>query len=332
MSTAIKKDASYLAVPKAHTRAYIFTHFNYTEAIEQQLQACGADYGVYRAEACPTTKRPHLQGFLYWKNKKKGSALIKEFPGASWRIARGDVSSNYAYCSKPDTALAETVEWGVKPLDQDEKGAKGAEAKQDKAKRLLAFARAGDFKACEEEDATYFLNNKKRLVEHFNDFMSDSVPDEHDGDMPGVWIVGPAGAGKSNLARQMAREHFGCTKPYIKTCKDYWWTGYKFQDTIILDDLDPTCNTLTHEFKTWIDRYACNVRIHHGMLNINPKNFVITSQYEIDQVFEDPEVAAAMARRFPTIIRMSKQDGDDLRDNKKRKYEAPTPQEAFGDD
>lgn len=326
MENAKKKDAAYLAVPLAYTRGYIFTHFNYTAEIEYALQRCGADYGCYGREQCPTTGRPHLQGYLFWRNKKKGSVLIKTFPGASWRVARADADDNYTYCSKS----GDVVEWGDKPMNSLEKGAAGKKCSKERWRQLQSLAEAGDFKTIRAEFPDVWWNQKAKVMEHYMDFKSENVPLVRDGAMPGVWIVGPAGAGKSSSARDMAFEHFGEADPYVKPCNNIWWTKYKYQDTVILDDFDPTCKELSHEFKTWIDRYATLVRVHHGMIRINPVNFVVTSQYEIKDCFEDPEVIAAMERRFPTVIRMTKQDGDEIRIEKERMYEELDPAVVFG--
>nr|CRY97241.1 hypothetical protein [uncultured prokaryote] len=327
MENANRSDPSFAAVPTAHARGYIFTHFNYSDEIEAALLKCGADYGCYGRESCPTTARLHLQGFLFFKNKKKGSALIKQFPGASWRVARADAQDNYKYCSKS----GDVVEWGDRPMNQADKGAAGKKCSMERWRKLQSLAEAGDFKAIRQEFPDIWWNQKAKVMEHYMDFKSDAVPLERDGEMPGVWIVGPAGSGKSSSARDMAFEHFGEADPFVKPCNNVWWTKYKFQDTVILDDFDPTCTKeLTHEFKTWIDRYATLVRVHHGMIRINPVNFVVTSQYEIKDCFTDPEVVAAMERRFPRVIRMSKQDGDEIRIEKKRKYALDDPTEVFG--
>jgi len=330
MSKNANRDSSEAMVPGAHVHAYCFTHFNYTDEIEKALQECGADYGSYIAEACPTTGRPHLQGYLYWRNKKRGSALIREFPGGNWRVAFGDASSNTVYTTKLDTALAPPVTWGVKPMDSTAKGAAGAEKVKEKYKRILALARAGDFDTLEDEFPYEFYQQKDKMIRHFQDAKVSSVPKEHDGDMPGVWIVGGAGNGKSATARAIALSDYGCDDPYIKPCNNIWWTHYQFQDTVILDDLDPTCQTLSHEFKTWIDRYKTIVRIHHGMLAINPRNFIVTSQYEIADCFDDPEVVAAMTRRFPKVIRMTQEDGDEIRHAKRARL--MTAEDYFGVD
>jgi len=326
-----KKDTAWLAVMSSRVHGYCFSHFNYNDEIEAALQACGADYLVYGHEICPTTQRPHLQGYVYWKNKKQGSALVKQFPGASWRVARGNAASNHVYCTKKETGSGAIV-LGEMPMDQTEKGRTGGEATKEKWKAVLRLARAGDFAGIEEEWPDLMFNAKKKIVDTYNDFMADSVVKEHDGEMPGVWIIGPAGAGKSATSRQMAVEHYRCEDPYVKPCNNYWWTNYKFQDTVILDDMDPTCDGLSHDFKTWIDRYKTNVRIHHGMLTINPRNFIVTSQYEIATVFKSagPEVVEAMERRFPTVIRMEKSDGDEIRHRKRQRLE--TAQEVFGDE
>lgn len=317
-----KKDTSELAVPRAHVHAYCFSHFNYNDEIQQKLQNCGADFGIFQEEKCPTTANTHLQGYVYWKNKKRGGALIKAFPGANWRVARGNAASNVTYCSKTESSLGNPpVTWGEQPMDQTTKGSAGTKAKQDRCKILQELAERGDFATIKAEHSDVWWHYKKKVMDHYHDAMSDAVPYERDGDMPGVWIVGPAGSAKSNKAIQMGREMFDCPRPYRKPCKTEWWTNYKYENTVILDDLDPKCASNTHEFKTWIDRYSCQVRIHGGMIEINPENFIVTSQYTIEECFanEDPAVIEAMIRRFPTVIHMTHDDGTQLRLDKKRK-------------
>jgi len=321
------KDKAELAVPNAHSHGYCFTHFNYTDEIEHKLKDFGADYGIYQPEKCPTTGRPHLQGYLYWKNKKRGGAILKAFPGGNWRVAYGHASHNFVYCTKTETSTGEVVEWGTKPMDQATKG----ETQKEKWKQVLKFARAGNFDAIEEDYPEIIMFHDALCVKHFQKAMGSAVPKIIDGDMPGVWIVGPKGSGKSATARDMALSMYGCEDPFSKPCNNFWWTGYAFQNTVILDDMDPTCADHSYDFKTWIDRYKTNVRIHQGMICINPENFIVTSQYDIATVFakQGQEVVEAMERRFPKVIRMTEDDGDEI---VRKKARIETPADIFGEE
>lgn len=296
---ANKEDVNFLAVRTAHVHAYCFTHFNYTDEIEKALQACGADYGVYRAEACPTTKRPHLQGYVYWKNKKRGRALIKAFPGARWLVARGHASSNFVYCSKPDTALAPTVEWGVKPMDQQQKG----QTQKDLWVKIAALVDAGDFGTIAEEYPMIDINHYDKLLARYHRKKGADVK-ALDGDLQGVWIHGPPGTGKSTRVYEMFGENV-----YPKAGNTKWWCQYAYQENVWIDDFDPTVKKMDYLMKIWTDRWKFIAERKNGSMMIRPKQVVVTSNYTIAECFPEPKLQAAITRRFPTVIYMG-EDGE----------------------
>lgn len=322
----LEENKNWIAVKTANVRAYRFTHHDYTPEVENRIQSLkGVRYMVYGYETCPTTKRPHLQGFIFFKNVREGKLLIKQLPGTILFTCDASAISNSEYCKKEKDI---GYEFGECPMSKEEKG--------NSAKVMWAevykLAKAGDLDTIEIEYPALLFHKHKDIMTVYNREMMKKVPVTIDGDMPGIWIIGDAGTGKSATAREMSREHFRCDDPYIKVANHIWWTNYRYQDTVIIDDLDPSCKSLSYEFKTWIDRYKVPVRIHGDMIDINPRNIIVTSQYSIEECFDDLKVRDAMLRRFPTVIRMTQEDGDEIRASHKRKFEAPTPQEAFGDD
>lgn len=50
--------------------------------------------------------------------------------------------------------------------------------------------------------------------------------------------------------------------------------------------------------KLWGDRYSFLAETKGGAINIRPKKIVITSNYKIEDLFEDTVLAAAIRRRF----------------------------------
>lgn len=322
----LEENKNWREVPTANVRPYRFTHHDYTEEVEKRIQGLhGLKYVVYGYETCPTTGRPHLQGFLFFRLEKSGKQLIKELPGTILFTCNADAIANSAYCKKEGKI---GYEWGTCPMSKEGKG----NASVAIMAQCIAWAK-------EDKQDEIELNYPTVYMAHFNQWdriyikhQKKMVVKEHDGDMPGVWIVGPPGASKSGHARLIAQREYGCDDPYVKPCNNIWWTGYEFQNTVIFDDFDPTCAKLSYEFKTWVDRYAKWVRVHHNLAKINPEHFIVTSQYEIDECFEDPKTLSAMQRRFPKVIRLTGEDGDAWRAMKKRKFEDPTPEEIFGEE
>ena len=76
---------------------------NYTQA---DIQICSeavnnkkADYICFENEI-GANGTPHLQGYLYKKNKQRFSALRKLLPRAHWSVCKGTQQQNIDYCSK----------------------------------------------------------------------------------------------------------------------------------------------------------------------------------------------------------------------------------------
>lgn len=313
---ANKQDAAWRAVKTAHVRAYCFTHHDYTEQDEKRIQECGADYILYGYEECPTTHRPHLQGYLYWTNKKKGSMLIKSFPGTHFRVCHGSVTHNYDYCTKS----GKIFESGKKPLDQTEKG----QSCKDMWKQVLAYAHAGDEESIAVEYPQIFVAHHGKWDAIFLRAAARNVPEVRDGDMNGVWIQGPPGASKSAMARDMATG-----KLYSKPGNNKWWFNYRFEKEVLIDDFDPTIKGMSYDMKIWTDRYKFKVEIKHGGAEILPDRVFVTSNYTIEECFgPDEMLIGAMKRRFPTVISLTDEDGDEYR-HKKRKLD---PVEIFGEE
>lgn len=95
----------------SRSRSYVFTHNNYTQEAEAQIQNLACRYIVYGREIAPTTQTPHLQGYVYFDNAKTLSAVIKLLPGSHIESAKGSPLQNYTYCTKEK----DFFEKGIRP-------------------------------------------------------------------------------------------------------------------------------------------------------------------------------------------------------------------------
>ena len=64
---------------------------------------------------------PHLQGFVYFENKKSLNQVKEIHSTAHWEAMRGTVNQAAEYCQKE----GDYFEAGTRPLNQAEKGERG---------------------------------------------------------------------------------------------------------------------------------------------------------------------------------------------------------------
>jgi len=100
----------------APQRRWIFTWHNYPENWEAYFsvhrQPEGKLHGYMgEREICPTTNRPHIQGWIDFGEGQKGRPFSLKLPKEiSFRKMRGSPQSNFKYCSKEDEQY---IAWGT---------------------------------------------------------------------------------------------------------------------------------------------------------------------------------------------------------------------------
>jgi len=96
------KKAASAASKEATAKRWLFTLFNYDESDPgDMIQTELVDYLIIGKEVCPTTGKPHLQGFACFKKPMRMSGLKKVLnKTAHWTKANGTPEQNRNYCSK----------------------------------------------------------------------------------------------------------------------------------------------------------------------------------------------------------------------------------------
>lgn len=79
-------------------RGWCYTHYDISYVPEGLPEGCS--YLIQGFEVCPTTHRPHLQGYMYFPGKKSFAQMQSILPGAHFTAANGNAQQNKAYCSK----------------------------------------------------------------------------------------------------------------------------------------------------------------------------------------------------------------------------------------
>lgn len=266
------------------SRGWCFTLNNYTEDEFNAIKQICCTYLVVGEEVGEQEGTPHLQGYVYFETLKSFKQVKIYIPRAHIEIQKGRYDANFSYCTKE----GKYFEKGVLPVyDKAARGQKGNESEQKRWLDAKELAKAGRIDELPADIYWRFYRTAKEIAR-------DNMPKKEDAeDVTGIWIHGPAGCGKSKLAREMSKGEF-----YPKLANK-WWDGYQGQDYVVLDDLDPKHDCLGYHLKLWSDRYAFIGETKGGAIMCRPKFIIVTSQYTIEEIWpNEPATVEALSRRF----------------------------------
>jgi hypothetical protein len=139
---------------------------------------------------------------------------------------------------------------------------------------------------------THYRNLKQISLDH------GIAPTYSDEELQCFWYWGDAGTGKSWAARHDFQDDY-----YIKETGTFWWCGYKYEPTVIIDDFDKRDgDKFLHKLKIWADKYPFPAEVKGGMMNkIRPKTFIVTSNYHPQAIWNKKEDIQPILRRFKVI-------------------------------
>lgn len=154
-------------------------------------------FATCQVEACPTSGRFHLQGYLELTTRQKLSALKKINGTAHWEPANGDAESNIHYCNKQESRIDSTY-----PVIFTKGEFKPSRKGQGKRNDLLAAANLlkasrGDIRQVVDQFPTQFIRYARGLMNYGN-YQKDTNKDRGPVKLDILW--GPPGSGKSSWA------------------------------------------------------------------------------------------------------------------------------------
>jgi len=266
---------------------WCFTVNNFSVEEYDTIVSTECVYLVVGKEVGSVAGVPHLQGFIVMDGRRSLKQMKSVNARAHWEIAKGTADQNATYCQKE----GHWYEKGVRPASHKKRAAEGGQANKERWEVAKAAALTGDLASIDSQILICHYSSLKRMRMDFR-----PTPKDLDGFLQGIWYCGLAGCGKSSRARS---ENPGA---FVKNLS-LWWDGYNDEDTVLIEDMDPFHKAFARDFKIWSDRYVFTAEIKGGSMKIRPKKIVVTSQYMIENVWEDAETRAAIKRRF-TVVNM----------------------------
>lgn len=248
-------------------RNWTFTLNKYTDAEITCIKGFNETKFIgFGREVAPTTGTPHLHVLVCFETPKSRKQILKVVRRAA-KVEPVYVKSTpvkfWEYCQKDDKDA-----WSQGTLPTEERP-----HLQDQYAETLAFARAGDLESIRPSHLLRHLPNILSLSRLARD-VKTSLPRDI---ICGVWIHGPSGTGKTQLALKRFPRLFEVTKT------DKWFDGYDstLHDSLLFDDVDESHRHLIPLFNTYCNPAAFAVQVKGGTQWIRPKNIVVTSRLSI---------------------------------------------------
>lgn len=300
---------------KFQGRHWVATINNYTDIHVTDLKLKvepHAEYLVYGYEV-GESGTPHLQLYVCFKVKKRFSAVKKMMPTAHLEGKLGTNKSASDYCKKgaqphdewkafgvtgPNFGRdARFTEIGTLPPEQQAKGGEALEKMWDAARES---SKRGDFDSIpssiymRHDMACHRIHERSMASKPLKTLTWERV--QYGGKPPNIWLYGPAGTGKTTMAEEIANHTW-----YEKPNNTFWWTDYKYEDSVLWNDVGRAgeLGTITSsDVKTWLDTRPFHARIHGQQKRIRPERIIMTSNHPPSDVFRNKRDLAAIEDRM----------------------------------
>lgn len=241
-------------------RSVCFTYHDYDQdGADQRFMRYAqeqAKYMVLGYEVCPTTNKPHLQGYVAWENSRSLNKFQKDIglKRFHYEITRGTPLQASDYCKKD----GKFWEFGTLPQQGE---------RTDWQKAVNDLNNGSDIETIVTEQPQ--LLPSIRALERYKNLTQKSTHR----DVKVILLVGSPGTGKTRWAWENYPDLY--SKP-----EGHWWDGYTSQETILLDDYYG--DIPYSQFLKILDRYPLSVPIKGGFLYAQWNTVIITSNRHPD--------------------------------------------------
>lgn len=275
---------------KIKSQKWTFSLLNYTDDDLARIAKPydEVQYIAYGKEVCPTTKTPHLQGFLYMWNPCRMTALKKYLPRAHLEAMHGRWQDNVDYCSKE----AQLTEHGQRPMQGRRTDLIGAKRRLDEGTTHMELA--------QEEPFFGVVAKHHRFFHKYEQYKRAKTVQE-DRDVPNVYVrIGPPGTGKT----RWMDEKFGRSGWIMAPDNTGRWFDGCDRDAILFDDVQVGEVPSLGQFKKLTDRYPQQVPVKGDFIWWKPKNIVFTSNSHPNEWWPDLTEfdKGAIERRITEIV------------------------------
>lgn len=266
--------------PGIRTRLWCFSQFNLDWDYQAMIDKGQARYIAYGPEICPKTKRPHHQGFIYFKCATASIKNVAKILGKCHvEGCKGTLLQNEDYCSK--ATMGVLVEFGEPPKQG---------ARMDIADMMDGVKKGVPELTLAEENPALWCQYGRRL-EKYRKLLQPIRTWKTE-----VWCFwGIPESGKTTKAWEMGG-------PEMDSCSFHngFLVGYTNAEAVLFDDFN-WGDIRRDVFLKLMDYGKFTVNVKGSEVTWNPRRVFITSNYSPYEWGFDTTTNAAILRRLDNI-------------------------------
>lgn len=252
-------------------RAFCFTNYD----LDFSYEALECKYIIVGDETCPTTGKPHHQGYIYFDSARHWEPVRKLFPKETHiEPAGGSPQHNIDYCSKEKILY----ERGDRPM---------MGKRNDIVKVRAILKETGSMREVVRNVNSYQACRMGELILKYDERKRDFKPTVR-------WYWGPTGSGKTKTAMEETKD------PWVSGKNLKWWEGYDAHAHVIIDDFRKDFCTF-HELLRILDRYEFRIENKGGSRQLLAELIIITSCYKPEDVYDTREDVGQLLRRIDEV-------------------------------
>lgn len=239
-----------------------------------------ASYIILGNEICPSTKKPHLQGFIVFKQARTFKQWKSILPAkVHFDKVYSTAFANIEYCKK-DGNIA--FEYGVRPKGQ------GRRTDYEHVRQMLYDG--ANMRDIINEVSSYQAVRSAEIIKKYIGNPRPIAPIEV------TWIWGRSGVGKTRLVYEKY--------PDLYRCDSFkWWNKYDGHDVVLIDDIrGDFCKF--HELLKLTDIYPFQVENKGGMCHVEFTKLFITAPFPPEELYQTYEDYTQLLRRITNIIHL----------------------------
>lgn len=273
-------------MPSPKSKSWLFTSFkldlDFHEKHSDKIR-----FAIWQIELCPQTQRPHVQGYVVFKQPKTAPEIKVLFETITVHLEqrRGTHEQARTYCSKVETRITGPWILGTDEIVSDEPEwnwigvCKAVE--EGKLSEVPLWAQV----AFEKRIASLF-----RLMITPRNKMCELI-----------LIIAPSGTGKSKLANHVAPS---AIRPIVKHDGEVWYEGYIGQKVAIFDNVSSQKIMKYDHLLELVDRYPMVLNVKGSSAPCAIETVIITSVSNYKTWWKYPEIVdfSELERRITHTI------------------------------